>query len=296
MKNYIWLVRREFWENRAIWIVPLSLGALLTLATLFGRVNIDGLTAQVAPATPEQGLVVGGLILFISGVVFFAMAYVYAFWYLMDCLYADRKDRSILFWKSLPISDRQTVLAKLFTGLIAIPLVYFIAADIATLLMAVIVSLRLRAFIGGALWHPDQWLQLQALWLYLIVTMAIWNLPFAGWLMLVSAWAKRAVILWSILPLVTVFMVERWFFGTYAFGKLVYEWLVGYPAHALLEPDSGSWVTAQIGDNAITRPDSVWHMMNPAYFFTSLATWACVLVGAVLVFGAIQLRLRRAET
>ena len=295
MKNYIWLMRREFWENRAIWIVPLSLGALLTLATLFGKVDIDGFTAQVGPATPEQGLVVGGLILFISGIVFFAMAYVYASWYLMDCLYADRKDRSILFWKSLPISDKQTVLAKLFTGLVAIPLVYFIAADIATLLMAVIVSLRLRSFIGGALWHPDQWLQLQALWLYLIVTMAIWNLPFAGWLMLVSAWAKRAVILWSILPLVAVFMVERWFLGTHAFGKLVYQWLVGYPAHAFLEPDSSSWVTAHIGDNAITRPDSVWHMMNPAYFFTSPATGACVLVGAALIVGAIQLRLRRAE-
>jgi ABC-2 type transport system permease protein len=295
MKNYIWLVRREFWENRAIWIVPLSLGGLLTLATLFGRVNIDGLTTQVAPATAEQGLVVGGLILFIFGIVFFAMAYVYASWYLMDCLYADRKDRSILFWKSLPISDKQTVLAKLFTGLIAIPLVYFIAADVATLLMAVIVSLRLRAFIGAALWHPDQWLQLQALWLYLIVTMAIWNLPFAGWLMLVSAWAKRAVILWSILPLVTVFMVERWFFGSHVFGKLVYEWLVGYPTQAFLEPNSGSWVTAYIGDSAITRPDSVWHMMNAGYFFTSPATWACVLVGAVFVVGAIQLRLRRAE-
>jgi ABC-2 type transport system permease protein len=295
MNNFKWLVRREFWENRAIWIVPSAVGAVLTLATLFGRLNIDGIPAPHALATPDQGSVIGGIVLFLFGVVFFAVAYIYSFWYLLDCLYADRKDRSILFWKSLPISDTQTVLAKLFTGLIAIPLVYFIAADLATLLMAVIVSLRLRSFIGAALWHPDQWLQLQVLWLYLIVTMGIWYLPLAGWLMVVSAWAKRAVILWSILPLVAVLVVERWFLGTHVFGNLLYDWSLGYPAHTFLEPGQEAWVSATIGHGTVTRPGSVWDMLNPAYFVTSPATWACLLVGAALVFAAIQLRLRRAE-
>ena len=88
----------------------------------------------------------------------------------------------------------------MFVGLIVIPLVYFVAADSPTLLMAFIVSMRAHAYVGSALWQPDLWLQLQVLWLYLIVTTAIWYLPVAGWLMLVSAWAKRAVMLWSILP------------------------------------------------------------------------------------------------
>lgn len=295
MNTFKWLIRREFWENRAIWLVPTSVGALLTLATLFGRLNIQGITDNEALATPEQGTVIGGIVLFSFGIVFFVVAYTYCFWYLLDCLYADRKDRSILFWKSLPISDTQTVLAKLFTGLIAIPMVYFIAADAATLLMAVIVSLRLRSFIGAALWHPDQWLQLQALWLYLIVTMGIWYLPLAGWFMVVSAWAKRAVILWSVLPPVAVLVAERWFLGTHVFGRILGSWSLGYPAHAFLEPPQGGWATAIVGDNAITRPGSVWDVMNPAFFFTSAATWICVVVGAALVFAAIQLRLRRAE-
>jgi ABC-2 type transport system permease protein len=295
MNTFKWLVRREFWENRAIWIAPAAVGALQTLAILFGTVNISGITDNNALATPDQGTVIGGLALFIFGVVFFAVAYVYAFWYLLDCLYADRKDRSILFWKSLPITDAQTVLAKLFIGLIAIPLVYFVAADVTTLLMAVIVSLRFRSFIGAALWHPDQWLQMQVLWLYLIVTMGIWYLPLAGWFMVVSAWARRAVILWSILPPVAILILERWFVGTHVVARLLVDWSSGYAAHTFIEPPANGWATAIIGGHAITRPESIWGMVTPAYFFSSPATWICIFVGSALVFAAIQLRLRRAE-
>ena len=194
MTTYIWLIRREFWENRAIWIVPALIGGALTLAALFGRVEIVALTSA------EQNRSVAGMILFAFGVVFFAVMSLYCTWYLLDCLYADRKDRSVLFWKSLPISDTATVLSKLFVGLIAIPIVYFLAADLSTLLMAFIISLRARSSFGSALWQPDLWLQLQALWLYVILTTAIWYLPLAGWFLLISAWAKRAVTLWSILP------------------------------------------------------------------------------------------------
>ena len=95
---------------------------------------------------------------------------IYSTWYLLDCLYADRKDRSVLFWKSLPISDTATVLSKLFIGLIAIPIVYFAAADLSTLLMAFIISVRAHSSLGSALWQPDLWLQLQVLWLYVIAS------------------------------------------------------------------------------------------------------------------------------
>ena len=172
MKRYSWLIRREFWENRAIWIVPAVIGGALTLATLFGRVDIGG-----AVLSDEHRAVVGGLMLFGFGASFFVVMNIYATWYLLDCLHADRKDRSVLFWKSLPISDTATVLSKLFTGLIAIPLVYFIAADLSTLMIAFIISIRARATFGMSLWQPDLWLQVQALWLYLIVTTAIWYLP-----------------------------------------------------------------------------------------------------------------------
>jgi ABC-2 type transport system permease protein len=290
MKTYGWLVRREFWENRAIWMVPATIGVALTLAALFGRIDIVTLTS------PEQNRLMGGAVLFAFGITFFLVMSIYSTWYLLDCLYADRKDRSVLFWKSLPISDTATVLAKLFTGLIAIPFVYFIAADVSTLLMAFIISVRVPSALGVALWQPDLWLQLQVLWLYLIVTTAIWYLPFAGWLMLVSAWAKRAVMLWSILPLLALYLLERWFFGTHVVGTTLQQRTLGYISRAFHDlSDHSGWVKTVIDDDTVTTPGSVWRLLDPLGFISSPATWIGVIVGAALIFGAIQLRLRRTE-
>jgi ABC-2 type transport system permease protein len=289
MNDYVWLVRREFWENRAIWIVPAAIGVALTLAALFGKVQIPALSFP-------DSRVFSGVVLFGFGVTFFVAMNIYATWYLLDCLYADRKDRSILFWKSLPISDTATVLAKLFTGLIAIPLVYFIAADIATLLMAFIVSVRAHSILGGSLWQPDLWLQLQVLWLYLIVTTAIWYLPFAGYLLVVSAWAKRAVTLWSLVPPLAAFLLERWFLGTHWVGTVLQDRAFGYLPHALHDNSNhGAWVTTVVGDGTITTPASIWRLLDPLGFFSSPATWIGLAVGVAFIVAAIQLRLRRTE-
>lgn len=289
MKTYPWLVRREFWENRAIWIVPCAIGVALTLAVLFGRVDI------AAVAAPDQTRVIGGAALFGYGFIFFAVMTLYSSWYLLDCLYADRKDRSVLFWKSLPISDTATVLAKLFTGLIAIPVVYFIAADVSTLLMAFIVSVRAHSSLGGALWQPDLWLQLQILWVYLIFTTAIWYLPFAGWFLVVSAWAKRAVMLWSVLPPLALYLLERWFVGTHWVGTLLEERTVGYVRAFHEWSDPSAWVQTVIDKDTITTPKSIWSVIAPADFFSSGATWAGLAVGVLFIAAAIQLRLRRTE-
>ncbi len=289
MKTYAWLVRRELWENRAIWIVPVVIGAALTLASLFGKVDIEAVTM------PDQRRVVGGMVLFAFGTAFYVVMGIYSTWYLLDCLYADRKDRSILFWKSLPISDTATVLAKLFTGLIVIPVVYFIAADVSTLLMAFIVSVRARSTLGSALWQPELWLQLQVSWLYLIVTSAIWYLPFAGWLVAVSAWAKRAVMLWSILPLLAAYLLERWFFGTHWIGSALLGRAVEYGSHAFRGTDGNGWMGTVIDHDPITTSASIWERFDPLGFLSSPATWIGVLVGIVFIACAIQLRLRRTE-
>jgi len=289
MSTYWWMIRREFWENRAIWVIPSVLGGLLVLAALFGRVDI------ITRNSPAQSRAVGGVVLFAFGLTFFVVMSIYSTWYLLDCLYADRKDRSVLFWKSLPISDTATVLCKLATALIVIPLVYFAAADLTTLTMAFIVSVRASSIVGGALWQADLWLQLQALWLYLIVVSAIWYLPLAAWLLIVSAWAKRAVMLWSILPPLTLLLVERWFFGTHLIGEMLWERLVGAGRLAFNgDPGAGSWMSTSDND-VITTPSSIWHLLNIAGFFSSPETWIGAAVGVALVAGAIQLRLRRTE-
>ena len=290
MKTYSWLVRREFWENRAIWIVPAVIGAVLVLGALFGRVDVDAIVSPLASHA------VGGTALFAFGVVFFIVMGIYSSWYLLDCLHADRKDRSVLFWKSLPISDAQTVLAKLIVGSIAIPLVYFAAADIVSLLMAFIISVRVRSVVANALWHPDLWLQLQLLWIYAIVTCAIWYLPLAGWLLMVSAWAKRALILWATLPPLALYLCERWFFGSHYIGQVLLVRSLGYVPNAFKDfTNHTGWETTTIGDDSIRTPANIWQMINPGEFFSSLDTWVGVAVGAVFVYAAIQLRMRRTD-
>ena len=291
MSNSRWLIRRELWENRAIWIVPTVIGALLVLAALFGRVDI------VVSAGAPPSHMVGGLLLFAFGIAFFLVMSVYSAWYLLDSLYAERKDHSILFWKSLPITDTETVLCKLATGLFVIPIVYFAAADVTTLIIAFIVSVRASSWFGASLWRADLWLQLQALWVYLIVTSAVWFLPVAGWLMLISAWARRALTLWSILPPLALMWAEHMFFGTsYIAGALSDRLLTGYLGTAFngLEDTLLQAVGAGGRDPSFAAVD-VWRVLDPVTFLQSPDTWGGLVVGVALIAAAIRLRSRAVE-
>jgi ABC-2 type transport system permease protein len=230
----------------------------------------------------------------IVGAMFYVVMSVYATWYLLDCLYADRRDRSILFWKSLPLSDARTVLIKLLVGMILIPLVYFVAADATALIAAFILSIRARASLGSALWQADVWWDIQVLWMYCVITTAIWYLPVAGWLMLVSAWAKRAVMLWSVLPPLVAYIFERVFFGTHVIGHLLSRRLMGLPMVAFNGAKHVWTQGSGVVDNSGV-PVRVWNLINPSGFFTSSETWIGAAVGIVLIVGAIQLRMRRSE-
>jgi ABC-2 type transport system permease protein len=289
MNTYVWLVKREFWENRAIWVIPAAIGALLVLASLFGTVQATFFDSA------ERTRSMAGMMFLAFGALFFAAMSIYSYWYLLDCLYTDRRDRSVLFWKSLPISDAATVLSKLFVALVAIPLVYFAAADAASLLAAFVLSVRAHSLLGNALWQPDVWLQLQAIWLYVIVTTAIWYLPITGWLLVISAWAKRAVVLWSILPPLAVILAERLFIGTHVCLSTIDDRLIGYVSRAFDGQGSrANWAGGWARDQAV-GPPSAWHVLDPLGFLSSPATWIGAVVGVALIAAAIQLRARKAD-
>jgi ABC-2 type transport system permease protein len=282
MNTFVWLVRREFWENRAIWILPSVIVGLMVLAAAVGHVEI----AEVRPGSP--GAVT--LFFFATGMIFFSAMNIYAFWYLLDCLYADRKDRSVLFWKSLPISDAATVLSKVVVGLVALPVVYFVAADIASLLMAAILSVRLHPSVGGSLWQPSLWLQQQGLWIYMSATSLIWYLPIAGWLILVSAWAKRAVILFAVLPPLGIALAERLLLGTHETGRILLGRINGFKDAAFTYPAHFRWSF----ENGDTAP-RVASLLDPAGFLRNPAVWIGVVIGIAFIGVAIELRKRRAD-
>jgi ABC-2 type transport system permease protein len=285
MKTYSWLIRREFWEFRATWLIPAAVGVVLIVAALFGRIDMTAFDSHLAVMNLGTIFLVG------LAVLFYTVMGIYSSWYLTDCLYNDRRDRSILFWKSLPVSDTQTVLSKLLMGVVVIPLVFMIAADLTSLLMAFVISVRARSF-NAVLWHPGTWFQVQVLWLYVIATTAIWYLPIVGWLMLVSAWAKRAVMLWSLLPPLVLYLIEKWFLNTHFVYDVLRDRLAGYPAVAY--HGNEQWVNDNISDTA-TVPVSVWRFINPSGFLSSLDVWIGVAVGIALIAATIQLRMRRSE-
>ncbi len=228
------------------------------------------------------------LFLVAIGGIFWATMGIYSSWYLLDCLYADRKDRSVLFFKSMPISDLATVLSKLFVGIVAIPLVYFAAADASALLMAFVISVRARLLFGSSLWRPELWMQQQVLWVYLMATSALWYLPVVGWFMLVSAWAKRAVILQAILPPLAIMLIEQLFLRTHYVTLLLRDRLLGGTYAALHHPIHWS-----LSEGEMTP--GVWQLPDPLGFLSSIDVWIGVLVGVLFIAGAVQLRMRRAD-
>jgi hypothetical protein len=184
----------------------------------------------------------------------------------------------------------------LATALAVIPVVYFSAADLTMLVIAFIISVRAGPVIGTALWHPDSWMQLQVLWFYAIVTATIWYLPLAAYLLTISAWAKRAVTLWSILPPIALLLGERLFSGTHVIADVLENRLIGYaPAAFHTNPMDGSWVTTMVDNDTIRTPSSIWSLIDVGGFFSNAATWIGAAVGVGLVVCAIQLRMRRTE-
>ncbi|MGC1458667.1 MAG: hypothetical protein WA825_10345, partial [Steroidobacteraceae bacterium] len=122
------LIRRELWEHRALWIAPLAVAALLLLLAIIGKTNAD--FGQVA--LPEQRRALFAVIMAYAVVPQFLVLGIVSWMYAGDCLYAERKDRSILFWKSMPVSDTLTVLSKLLLVVVLVPLGVYLVSLVTT--------------------------------------------------------------------------------------------------------------------------------------------------------------------
>src|ERR1700730_16694307 len=217
-----WSVRRELWENRSIFFVPLIVegfvmfGFLISLITLPRRMNVAlalGAAEQREAVTMPYDVAAGLVML---------TAFVVGFFYCLEALHGERRDRSILFWKSLPVSDRTTVLSKASIPLVVLPLFIFviiIGAQLMMLLLSTVVLLGNGAGVA-ALWTHVKFFQLWVAELYALIAIALWHAPIYGWLLLVSGWAKRATFLWAVLPLIVIAIFEKITFDTHYFSKL----------------------------------------------------------------------------
>ncbi|KAA1194369.1 hypothetical protein F0M18_02765 [Pseudohalioglobus sediminis] len=137
--------------------------------------------------------------------------------YLLGSLFTDRKDRSILFWRSMPVSEWEEVLVRLGVALVVAPAIYIAVSlllQMAFVLLAMLLMWRMDmdpfVTVLGNIRYADLLLHLLGGWLMT----ALWLAPAYAWLMLASAWARRSPFMLAVVPLVGLVVVERILFGT----------------------------------------------------------------------------------
>jgi len=303
--SFGWLVRREVWETQAVWIAPAICVAVLIVSSIIGGVQIgdvdfvasDPDTAEEIRAFGPQGIAnLAGLMLLALAVPFFIVITFTQFFYAMDALYSDRRDRSVLFFKSLPVSDAETVLSKLATACVVIPAVALVGALVAQLLINLVLTVK---FAGTGLplveylWHPRSWGPALVATLYGTVAVMLWSVPVVGWLLFVSAVVPRSPFLWATLPPLALALAERIAFGTTHVGRLLVERLAGVPFAAFRDVEQ-SGLAVKIGE-AGKGPQSVLGMLRPLEFLADPGLWGGLIVGALFVAGAIWARRYRDE-
>jgi ABC-2 type transport system permease protein len=271
-----WSIRREIWENRAIYIAPLIaagvflFGFAINLATLRHRMGVSPL----GPAQQHDLLMARYEL---SASLIMGTAFIVGIFYSLDALYGERRDRSILFWKSLPVSDLTTVFSKLTIPIVVLPLLS-IAITIATQFLMLVLSSVILLGSGvniAALWTEVSFLHFSLVLLYHILTVhGLYYAPIYGWLLMVSAWAPRAPFIWAFLPPFVICGVEKIAFNTTHFLALLGDRLNG-PGGTM-------------ADNDHTKNFST---LIPHHFFGEPGLWIGLAIAAI--FLAVAVRLRR---
>lgn len=275
-----WSARRELWENRSIYMVPLIVAAVQVFGfaiTTIGLADrrravllLDEAHQRAAIEQPYD----------LAAMMMIFIAFIVGVFYCLDALHSERRDRSILFWKSLPVSDLTTVLSKVTIPLVVLPLIAFAIVVCVQLVMALEtgVVLIFHGMSPGSTWAHVPMFQNWLVLLYGLAAVALWHAPIYGWLLLVSGWARRATFLWAVLPLIVIQIFEKITFGTSYFGSFVRHRLMGFAPHAF-------------GFHGQGHPtiDSL-SQLTPGTYLSSAGLWLGLLFAAAFIAAAVRLR------
>ena len=301
MNRFIWLIRREIWEHKAIWIAPSVVIACLVLLVITGNVHLgpigtmDGNTTLGAlPPDVQQKLLLiayAGLALVVDMVMG-----IIAFFYALDSLYADRRDRSVLFWKSLPLSDTETVLSKFAVAAVVIPLVSLLGAFVAQFVVAAggSAKLAMSGMSAAIMWQPEAifgGMMIAFLW---CVTAILWYAPVLAYLMLASAWAPKGPFLWAVLPPVAILLLERVVLYSQHVGDFIAGRLFGL--YKLLGRREDGGVSDVEGASEVTKLSNIDLVGSLKEFYSSPDLWLGVLAAGFLLAAAMWVRRYRDET
>ena len=233
-RPFYWSVRRELWENRSLYIVPLIVGAVEVFGFAISTIGLAERRRGVLLLDPAYQRAAIEQPYDLAAMMMIFIVFIVGVFYCLDALHGERRDRSILFWKSLPVSDLTTVLSKATIPLVVLPVVAFVITVCVQLIMVLETSVVLifHGMSPATTWAAVPFFQDWLVLLYGLVALALWHAPIYGWLLLVSGWARRATFLWAVLPLLAIGIFERVTFGTSHFASLIKYRLMSWAAEA----------------------------------------------------------------
>lgn len=278
-----WSIRRELWENRSIYIAPLAAACLGLFGFIISAIGLperrravlllQDIAQQRARIEAPYDMV---------AIMLMFTSFIVGVFYCLDALHGERRDRSILFWKSLPVSDLTTVLSKLTIPLVVLPLITFVLVVVVQVLMWLWTAVLLLA--NGLPLPTSAQLPLVQSWLVLLygfIAIKLWHAPLYALLLVVSASARRATFLWAVLPPLAIAALERIAFGTT-------HWLA-FVKHRLF----GGMSQAFAFDPSRQHPTVDLHQLTLGNYLATPGLWLGLLFAAAMVFAAVHLRRSR---
>jgi ABC-2 type transport system permease protein len=323
MKTYLMLMRREFWEHRSLWIAPaIWVGIILVMFSwvVFFKMDDMGESARAmlsaqnveqlqslsekerehlreAMAMPaERGQTPLGITYLVLCALISGFAIIVVFFYLIDCLFSERRDRSILFWKSLPVSDTQVVLSKFLVAMVVVPIGVIALSALVQLLVLGIWTLRTSGTVIGAItpdWNLVSWLRAQGLELGMMLGGVMWYAPIAAYFMLLSVWARKLVILWAVLPFAAIPLLEWVFMGSTNVLEFIARRFAGFVGEMNL--DTAAFEGHHEGLHLPPVQD-LYDALHLSGMFTSGEAWVGMAAAAAMLFLTIRIRRYRDDS
>lgn len=287
IQTFQWSVRREIWEYRSIYIAPLAAAGVAMLGYLVGLLVAPHSLHGGGSGDTEERFVMMVMPYGHTSWLLLITAFVVGVFYSLDALYGERRDRSILFWKSLPVSDLTTVLSKVSIPLVVLPVIAVVITIVTQLIMLVISSglLLLSGMNPLTLWKQLPFFQMQLVLIYGVIVLALGQAPFFAGLLLISSWARRTAFLWAVLPPLGICAFEKIVFKTTHFAHLLGYLITGGAANAFsFRTPSG----APVDSHYIPLTQ-----ITPGRFLGTPGLWIGLAFAALFLAAAVRLRRQR---
>ena len=271
-----WSICRELWENRSIYVAPVFVAVVVLFGFLVSTIGLPERRRAVLLLDPAKARAAIETPYNVAAMMLIFTAFIVGVFYCLDALHGERRDRSILFWKSLPVSDLTTLLSKATVPLLVLPLVAFviIVATQSVMLLWTSILLIAHGMSPASTWTHVALFRNSLVLLYGLAAIALWHAPIYGWALLVSGWARRATFLWAVVPFLAIGFFEKITFGTSHFASMLKDRVMGFAPKAFA-----------FNMHSIDCPE-----LTPGRYLSSPGLWFGLVFAALFVAAAVRLR------